>query len=249
MRYTQRVLVFGTSSKIETVTTNQNVVNQRRVFWLLRYRSDERRDGTAPFRIWENHAICLTNESNRLSLRNLFYESFACFPFFTTKFISHAVSRHWYSGFTRDKNTHSTGIQRWRMPTIRNASANLHRTVPRESLLNLNRFVNAQPRTFGKLKVFLCRLGTDQSSTGSRFTGISLNTRGVRIADQNNESEDLNTEPEPFAHRLIQGLGVLMIAIGWIIYRRSIRWRWPWWLLIGLLVWLPGLLIFYCALP
>jgi hypothetical protein len=91
-------------------------------------------------------------------------------------------------------------------------------------------------------------IGAFFSGPGRRFIGIGLNARGVRIADQDNKGEDLDSEPQPFAKTLVQGLGILMIAIGWIIYRRSIRWRWPWWPLIGLLVWLPGLLIFYWAL-
>jgi len=72
---------------------------------------------------------------------------------------------------------------------------------------------------------------------------------GANITDYEEEADDFDNKPRTIKQTLAEWFGAAMTAIGWIIYRRGIHWRWPWWPVIGVAIWLPGMVLFYVFLP
>lgn len=71
----------------------------------------------------------------------------------------------------------------------------------------------------------------------SRLRDLMLSR--INITDKIDERDDFDTEAQPLSNRLAQGFAILMIAV--VLYRRSVRWRSPWWPIIGVAIFLVGL--------
>ncbi len=114
--------------------------------------------------------------------------------------------------------------------------------IKRQRFCYFNAYLN--PRSLRQCELLLSGSCGSRGSVSGFPIGDSLNTGRVRVADEYNKSEKLDTESYPFAVWAVIIFGLVIGFVGWCLIRKGRGWA----CVLGLALFIGGLAIFWHGL-